>query len=145
MKTVFVRPRDVERRWYIADADGAPLGRLAARVAGVLRGKHRPYFAPHQDLGDRVVVINAAKVAVSGNKRSDKLYYRHSGYPGALRSESFEHVIARKPVFPVERAIRGMLPKGPLGRELFRNVRVYPGAEHPHQGQNPQPLELDHD
>ena len=141
MKTVFVHPRDVQRRWYIADADGAPLGRLAARVASVLRGKHRPYFAPHQDLGDRVVVINAAKVAVSGNKRKDKRYYRHSGYPGALRSESFEHVIARKPVFPVEQAIRGMLPKGTLGRELFRNLRVYPGAEHPHEGQHPQPLD----
>lgn len=143
MKTVFVHARDVERKWYIADADGAPLGRLAARVAIVLRGKHRPYFAPHQDLGDRVVVINAARVAVSGNKRSDKLYYRHSGYPGALRSESFEHVIARKPVFPVEQAIRGMLPKGRLGRELFRNVRVYAGSEHPHGGQSPQPLKLD--
>ncbi len=145
MKTIFVRPRDLDRRWYIADADGAPLGRLAARVASILRGKHRPYFSPHQDLGDRVVVINAAKVAVSGKKRSDKLYYKHSGYPGGLRSETFEHVINRKPVFPVEQAIRGMLPKGTLGRELFRKLRVYPGPDHPHEGQHPHPLNLEQD
>ena len=144
MKTAFVHARDLERQWFIADADGATLGRLAARVASVLRGKHRPYFAPHQDLGDRVVVINAARVAVSGKKRSEKRYYRHSGYPGGLRSESFEHVISRKPVFPVEQAIRGMLPKGRLGRKLFRNLRVYAGSEHPHGGQSPQILEPDH-
>jgi large subunit ribosomal protein L13 len=142
MKTVFVNPQKVERKWFIVDAEGVTLGRLATKVASILRGKHKPEYTPHQEVGDYVIVVNAGKVNVTGRKRERKMYYRHTGYPGALRTENFARMIAKKPVFPVENAIRGMLPKNRLGRKLFKNVKVYPGANHPHAAQRPETLEV---
>jgi large subunit ribosomal protein L13 len=142
MKTFSPRPRDIERRWYVVDADGAVLGRLASEVAKILRGKHKPIFAPHADTGDHVIVINAGGVRVTGGKESEKVYYRHSGYPGGLRELGYERLLAERPVMVVEKAIRGMLPKNRLGRQMFRKLSVYEGAEHPHQAQTPSPLGL---
>lgn len=142
MKTVMVKPKEVERRWYIIDAADQVLGRVAARVASILRGKHKPYFSPHLEIGDYVVVINAAKVKVTGLKATEKVYYRHSGYPSGLKSETFAEILARRPVFPLEHAIKGMLPKNRLGRKLFTNVKVYAGDTHPHAAQTPEPLEV---
>jgi len=142
MKTIFVKPADVERKWYLVDADGKTLGRLASRVVTVLRGKNKPVYAPHWDLGDSVVIINAEKVKVTGRKPAQKLYYRHSGYPGGFRAEPYEKVIARKPAFPLEKAIQGMLPKGALGRKIFKNLKVYAGPNHPHAAQKPVPLDI---
>jgi large subunit ribosomal protein L13 len=142
MKTVFIKPADVERKWFVIDAEGKILGRIAARAAAIVRGKEKAVFAPHQEVGDYVVVINADKVAVSGRKAQQKLYYHHSGYVGGLKSRNFERLIARHPAAPLELAIKGMLPKGPLGRKLLKNVKVYPGPAHPHAAQNPQPIEL---
>jgi len=142
MKTIFVKPADVERKWYLVDADGKTLGRLASRVVTVLRGKNKPVYAPHWDLGDSVVIINAEKVKVTGRKPAQKLYYRHSGYPGGFRAEPYEKVIARKPSFPLEKAIQGMLPKGALGRKIFKNLKVYAGPNHPHAAQKPVPLDV---
>lgn len=142
MKTIYVKPKDVERKWYIVDASGKPLGRVAAKIATILQGKNKAYYSPHQELGDYVVVVNADKIAVTGNKRKAKLYYRHSGYAGGLKVESFEKAIARKPTFPLETAIRGMLPKNRLGRKLFNNVKVYAGENHPHGAQQPEQLEI---
>jgi large subunit ribosomal protein L13 len=141
MKTIFVNPRDIERKWYLVDADGKVLGRLASRVVTILRGKNKAEFAPHWDTGDSVIIVNAEKIRVTGNKPAAKLYYRHSGYPGGFRAETYEKVIARKPAFPLERAIRGMLPKGALGRKLFKHLKVYAGPEHPHASQ--QPIKID--
>jgi large subunit ribosomal protein L13 len=141
MKTIFTNPRDIERKWYLIDADGKRLGRLAVRIADILRGKTKPTFTPNVDLGDSVVVINADKVAVTGRKKTDKLYHRYSGYPGGLTTESFGKVIKRKPTFPLEHAIKGMLPKGPLGRRLFLNVKIYAGPSHPHEAQKPEKLD----
>jgi large subunit ribosomal protein L13 len=143
MKTIFVKPVDLERKWYVIDAGGKSLGRVAARVASIVRGKEKPVFAPHQETGDFVVVINAGKVAVTGSKARQKMYYRHSGYVGGLKAQNYATLIARHPVSPLELAIKGMLPKGPLGRKLFRNVKVYAGAEHPHGAQNPERIELE--
>ena len=143
MKTIFVKPKEVEREWYLIDAAGKSLGRTAVKVVELLRGKHKPLYTPHQEVGDYVIVINAGKTELTGNKRKQKTYYRHSGYPGGIRSESFEKVIQRKPVFPMERAIKGMLPKGPLGRKLFRNVKVYAGDSHPHAAQKPKAIEIE--
>ena len=142
MKTIFVNPKDVERKWYVIDAEGLVLGRLAAKVASILRGKNKPQFTPHQEVGDMVVVVNAGKIRVTGRKRTDKIYYRHSGYPGGLKSTTFDKMIAKKPAFPVEQAIRGMLPKNRLGRKIFHNVKVYGGPDHPHAAQKPETLEL---
>lgn len=142
MKTIFLKEKDIEQKWYIVDAAGKTLGRVAVKIANILRGKHKPSYTPHMEVGDRVIVINAEKVAVTGKKRSDKLYYKHSGYPGGLRSENFEKMISRKPKYPLEHAIKGMLPKGPLGRKLFRNVKVYTGDSHPHMAQKPEVLEI---
>ncbi len=142
MKTIFVNPAKVERKWHLIDAEGKRLGKVAVQVTTLLRGKHKPYYTPHQEIGDYVVVVNADKVELSGKKRQQKTYYRHTGYPGGIRSESFENVIKRKPAFPIEHAIKGMLPKGPLGRKLFKNVKVYAGNEHPHAAQKPEPFEL---
>jgi large subunit ribosomal protein L13 len=138
--TLFVNPRDITRTWYLIDARDRPLGRVAARVATLLRGKHRPWFTPHQEVGDYVVVINARHARLTGRKREQKTYYRHSGYPGGLKSATYDKVVARKPVFPMEQAVRGMLPKGPLGRKLFGNVKIYADAEHPHAAQQPEEL-----
>ena len=143
MKTIFVKPREVVRKWYLIDAEGKVLGRVAVKAAELLRGKHKPLFTPHQEIGDYVIVINAAKVVVTGKKRTQKEYIRHSGYPGGLHSETLGKVIKRKPVFPVEHAIRGMLPKGRLGRKLFTNVKVYADCRHPHSAQQPEKIEIE--
>jgi large subunit ribosomal protein L13 len=140
MKTVYVNPKDVKRNWYVIDAEDVVLGKLAVAVATLLRGKHKPEFTPHQEIGDFVVVVNAEKVKVTGRKPAQKMYHRHTGYPGGLISTPFEKMIARKPTFPVEHAIRGMLPKNRLGRKLFNNVKVYAGGSHPHEAQKPEPF-----
>jgi len=142
MKTVFVTAATAERKWYIIDAAGKPLGRVAVKVASVLRGKNKPTYTPSQETGDYVIVINADKVAVTGRKRQNKMYYHHTGFPGGLKDFTFNELIERNPVSPLEIAIRGMLPKGPLGRKLFKNVKVYAGTEHPHAAQTPIAIEL---
>jgi large subunit ribosomal protein L13 len=142
MKTVFIKPAEVERKWFVIDATGKSLGRVAVRVASIVRGKEKAIFTPHQEVGDYVIVINADKAALTGRKVEQKLYRHHTGYPGGLKTDTFEELAARHPAAPLEYAIRGMLPKGPLGRKLFTNVKVYAGAEHPHAAQNPQTIEL---
>ncbi|MDR2258698.1 MAG: 50S ribosomal protein L13 [Treponema sp.] len=142
MKTVFVKPASVERKWFVINAEGKILGRVAAKAASIVRGKEKAVYAPHQEVGDFVVVVNAEKIAVTGRKAQQKLYHRHSGYVGGLKTVNFEKLIFRHPSAPLENAIKGMLPKGPLGRKLLKNVKVYAGAEHPHGAQNPQAIEL---
>jgi large subunit ribosomal protein L13 len=142
MNTVFVKPAEVERKWFVIDAEGKVLGRVAAKAASIVRGKEKASFAPHQEVGDFVVVVNADKIVVTGRKAQQKLYYRHSGYVGGLKADTFEKLIARHPASPLELAIKGMLPKGPLGRKLLNNVKVYAGSDHPHTAQNPQVIEL---
>ncbi len=132
-KTFSPTPGDIEREWHVVDADGVPLGRVASEVAQLLRGKHKPKFAPHMDLGDYVIVLNAEKVAVTGNKETDKIYYRHSGYPGGIRSETVETVRERYPERLIVNAVKGMLPKNRLGRATLGKLRVYAGSEHPHR------------
>lgn len=141
MKTIFVKPADVQREWYIIDAEGKMLGRVASQVASVLRGKNKPQFSPHWEIGDFVVIVNADKVGISGSKRTDKLYHRHTGYMGGLKTSPFNKVIERHPAMPLELAIKGMLPKGPLGRKMLKNVKIYAGNEHPHAAQNPKKIE----
>lgn len=138
MATQSAKASEIERKWYVVDAAGQPLGRLASKVAHVLRGKHRPEFTPHVDTGDFVIITNAAQVSLSGNKREDKLYHRHSGYPGGLTSVSYGHLLERKPEFVVERAVKGMLPKNSLGRQMFRKLKVYAEGTHPHVAQKPE-------
>lgn len=140
MKTFSPRPRDIERRWYVVDADGAVLGRLATQVATILRGKHKPIYAPHADTGDHVIVVNAKGVRLTGGKEFEKIYYRHSGYPGGLRRIGYEGLLAQRPGLAVEKAIGGMLPKTRLGRQMLKKLSVYEGAEHPHQAQRPVAL-----
>ncbi len=142
MKTIFVNERDAVRNWYVIDATGKPLGRVAAKAAAMLRGKNKVTYTPNQEMGDFVVIINADKVAVTGAKATDKMYYHHTGYVGGLKSFTFEKKIERHPEAPLMLAIKGMLPKGPLGRTLLKNVKVYAGADHPHSAQNHQPLEI---
>ncbi|GHT64704.1 50S ribosomal protein L13 [Spirochaetia bacterium] len=142
MKTEFVKPAVVDRKWFVIDAEGKVLGRVAARAASIVRGKEKAVYAPHQEVGDFVVVINAGKIVVTGRKAQQKLYYRHSGYVGGLKSDTYEKLAARHPSAPLELAIKGMLPKGPLGRKLLNNVKVYAGAEHPHAAQNPTAIDL---
>jgi large subunit ribosomal protein L13 len=142
MKTVFVKPASVERKWFLIDAEGKILGRVAAKVACIVRGKTKAIFAPHQEMGDYVVIINADKVVVSGRKAQQKMYYHHSGYPGGLKTLNYEKVAARHPTQPLENAIKGMLPKGPLGKKLAKNAKVYAGAVHPHAAQNPTAIEI---
>jgi large subunit ribosomal protein L13 len=141
-KTFTPTPADIERTWYVVDAQDVPLGRLASEVAQILRGKHKPTFAPHMDMGDYVIVVNADKVAVSGNKESDKVYYRHSGYPGGLRSETLAELRNDHPTRLVENAVRGMIPKNRLGRQVLTKLKVYAGPEHPHSAQKPETLTL---
>ena len=141
MKTVFVKPDSVERKWYVIDAEGKVLGRVAAKVASIVRGKNKAIFVPNQEIGDFVVVINADKIMVTGRKAQQKVYYRHTGYVGGLKSQTFEKAIERHPTMPLESAIKGMLPKGPLGRKLAKNVKIYAGASHPHSSQKPVPIE----
>lgn len=137
------RPGDIERRWFVVDAAGVPLGRLASRIAGVLRGKHKPTYAPHVDGGDHVIVVNAEQVAVTSRKSQDKIYYRHSGYPGGLKEESFASLIVRRPQAVIERAVRGMLPHNRLGRQMIRKLKVYAGPDHPHAAQRPEELRFE--
>lgn len=134
--------QNVERNWYIVDADGMTLGRLASQVAAILRGKNKPTFTPHVDCGDHVVVINAAKVVLTGKKLDQKVYYHHSGFAGGLKETKYRKLMAEKPEFAVKHAVVGMLPKGPLGRQMARKLRVYAGAEHEHEAQKPVVLEL---
>ena len=141
MKTVFAKPASVERKWYVIDAEGKILGRVAAKVAAIVRGKNKAIFVPHQEIGDYVIIINADKIVVTGRKTQQKMYYRHSGYPGGLKAQNYEKVISRHPEMPLESAIKGMLPKGPLGRKMAKNVKIYAGASHPHISQNPLPIE----
>ena len=142
MKTIFVKPKDVERKWWLVDAEDQVLGRLASRIVLVLRGKHKPIYSPHMETGDFVVVVNAEKVKITGKKREEKLYYRHSGYPGGLKTEVLGKILVKKPTFPLEHAIKGMLPKGKMGRKIFLNVKIYAGPEHPHEAQKPEKLEF---
>ena len=137
MRTFTPTPADVDRTWHVIDAEGQVLGRIATEAAHLLRGKHKPTWAPHFDLGDHVVIVNASLLAFSPRKLADKTYYRHSGYPGGIRSESLEHLLARDPERVVRLAVRGMLPKGPLGRAQLKRLRVYGGPEHPHEAQQP--------
>lgn len=139
-KTYSPKIAEIERRWYVVDADGLCLGRLASRVAHVLRGKHKPTYAPHMDTGDFVIVVNAEKVALTGRKEDQKVYYRHSGRPGSLRQETVRQRRQVRPAKIVEDAVWGMLPKNRLGRRLFKKLKVYAGADHPHQSQQPAPL-----
>jgi large subunit ribosomal protein L13 len=142
MKTTIARVSDLNRTWYVVDAEGQTLGRLASQVAAVLRGKHKPTYSPSVDCGDYVIVINADKVRVTGNKMDEKMYYRHSGYVGGLREMTLREQLQLYPRRPVELAVKGMLPKNKLGRKMFKKLKVYTGAEHPHQAQQPVPLEL---
>ena len=142
MKTVSTKPADVTRDWDVVDAEGKTLGRMATEIARRLRGKHKPEYTPHVDTGDYIIVVNAEKVRVTGNKAKDKMYYRHTGYPGGLRSMSFEKMVDHAPERTVEFAVKGMLPKGPLGRAMYAKLKVYAGTEHPHQAQQPQALTL---
>ena len=142
MKTIFVKEQDACRSWFVIDAQDKPVGRVAAKAASMLRGKHKVTYAPHQEMGDYIIIINADKVIVTGNKPENKMYHHHTGFPGGLRSVSFNKLIERHPEDPILFAIKGMLPNGSLGRKLLTNVKVYAGAEHPHAAQNPQPVEI---
>ncbi|MDQ6682231.1 MAG: 50S ribosomal protein L13 [Chloroflexota bacterium] len=142
MKTYAVKANEIERRWWVVDASGQTLGRLATRVATLLEGKHKPTYSPHLDTGDHVVVLNAGKIRVTGNKLVQKRYYRHSNYPGGLKEESLEALMARKPELVIERAVKGMLPQNRLGRAMFRKLKVYAGSAHPHQAQQPTDVAL---
>lgn len=142
MKTHSTKPSEINREWHLVDADGVVLGRLASEVAKLLRGKHKPYFAPHLDCGDHVVVINASKILMTGNKLLAKRYYRHSGYPGGLKEVPYDKLMSTRPELAVERAVKGMLPSNKLGRAMAKKLKVYAGPEHPHGAQNPQVLDL---
>lgn len=142
-KTFSPKADDITRDWWVVDATGLPLGRLASEVAQVLRGKHKPIYAPNMDTGDHVIVVNADKVAVTSDKAMQKIYYRHSGYPGGIKAETFEHLIERRPEVVIERAVKGMLPKNKLGRQMARKLKVYAGPDHPHEAQKPSPLEFE--
>ena len=142
MGTFTAKPHEVERKWFVVDATGKTLGRLASQIAHRLRGKHKAIFTPHVDTGDHIIVVNAEKVGITGNKRTQKTYYRHTGYPGGIRSTTFEKLIAEKPTRVIEHAVKGMLPKGPLGRDMYRKLRVYAGPGHRHEAQQPETLVL---
>ncbi|AFV00655.1 50S ribosomal protein L13 [Simiduia agarivorans] len=142
MKTYSAKPESVQRDWFIVDADGKTLGRMAAEIASRLRGKHKPEYTPHVDTGDYIIVVNAEKVHVTGNKATDKMYHRHTEFPGGLKSMSFEKLIAHAPERTIQSAVKGMLPKGPLGRAMFRKLKVYAGSAHPHTAQQPKELNI---
>jgi large subunit ribosomal protein L13 len=142
MKTYSAKAADVRHDWYVVDAEGKTLGRLASEIAHRLRGKHKAEYTPHVDTGDYIVVVNAEKVRVTGSKRTDKMYHRHTGYPGGLKSLSFQKLIDKAPERVLQGAVKGMLPRNPLGRAMFRKLKVYAGAEHPHAAQQPQPLNI---
>ena len=142
MKTFSAKPAEVKRQWYVIDAEGKPLGRLASECARILRGKHKPEYTPHVDTGDYIVVVNADKVAVTGNKATDKMYHHHTGYIGNLKSVSFEKMQEKSPGRVIQLAVKGMLPKNALGREMIRKLKIYSGTDHRHAAQTPQPLEF---
>jgi large subunit ribosomal protein L13 len=142
MKTVLVKPQDVQRSWLLIDAEGLALGRVAAKAASIVRGKEKPQFVPNQEVGDFVVIINAEKALLTGRKVENKLYHHHTGYVGGLKTETYAALLAKRPTAPMEKAVNGMLPKGVLGRQLFRNVKVYAGGDHPHAAQNPQKISV---
>jgi len=141
-RTRIARNEEIEKNWYIVDAEGKTLGRMASGIASLLRGKNKPYFSPHMDTGDFVIVVNARKVYVSGNKRVDKKYWRHSGYLGSLKQINYEETIKKDPTFAVKNAVKGMLPHNKLGRRMLKKLKVYPDSEHLHEAQKPEPLEL---
>ncbi len=141
-KTYTAKPDEVEREWFVVDAADKTLGRLATEVASVLRGKHKPEFTPHIDMGDFVIVVNAEKVNVTGRKMDQKIYYRHSGYPGGIRGVTLRRQLETFPERVIESAVKGMLPRGRLGRKMFKKLKVYAGPEHPHDAQQPKPLEI---
>ncbi|HTM46354.1 MAG TPA: 50S ribosomal protein L13 [Polyangiaceae bacterium] len=142
MRTYVAKPKEAQaaRKWWVIDAKGQPLGRLASKVATLLRGKHKPTFTTHVDTGDFVIVVNAAQVKVTGKKATDKVYFSHSAYPGNLRQQTFQEVIAKRPEVPIQKAVRGMLPINSLGRQMIKKLKIYATAEHPHAAQNPQLL-----
>jgi large subunit ribosomal protein L13 len=140
MRTVSAKQEDIDRKWWVVDAADQPLGRIASKIAHILRGKHRPDFTPHIDNGDFVVVINAEKIRLSGDKIDQKFWYRHSAYPGGLKATPYRKVLVERPELPIEKAVKGMLPKSPLGRKMSRKLKVYAGPIHPHTAQRPEPL-----
>ncbi len=142
MKTYTAKPEDIKREWFLVDAEGKTLGRLATKIAEILRGKHKPIYTPHLDCGDYVIVVNADKIRVTGRKLDQKIYYRHSGYPGGLKSITLRDQLQKHPERVLEAAVRGMLPKNRLGRKMFKKLKVYAGDSHPHQAQQPKTLEL---
>jgi len=142
MKTFSAKPETVKRDWFVVDANGKTLGRLASEIARRLRGKHKPEFTPHVDAGDYIVVVNAAQVAITGNKAQDKMYWHHTGFPGGIKGVNFDKLMAHRPEAALEIAVKGMLPKGPLGRDMLSKLKVYGGAEHPHAAQQPQELNI---
>lgn len=142
MRTFSPKPGDIQRQWHVIDAADVVLGRLATQAATLLRGKHKPIFAPHADTGDYVIIVNAAKVALTGNKRRDKIAYRHSGYPGGLKQVNYEELLRKRPQRAVELAVKGMLPHNRLGRKMIRKLKVYAGPDHPHAAQKPVPFEI---
>lgn len=142
MKTYVAKPQEIERKWYVVDAEGQVLGRLAAQVAAILRGKHKPIYTPHVDTGDHVIVINAEKVVLTGNKLRAKKYYRHSGYVGGIKSITAGELLNRYPERVIQRAVRGMIPRNRLGRQMIKKLKVYAGPDHPHQAQQPEVLKL---
>jgi large subunit ribosomal protein L13 len=142
-KTYSPKASDITRAWWVVDAADLPLGRLASEIAQIIRGKHKPTYAPHVDVGDHVIVVNADKVAVTSGKSQQKIYYRHSGFPGGIKAETFERLRERRPEAIVERAVRGMLPKNRLGRAMGKKLKVYAGPDHPHAAQQPKPLSFD--
>ena len=143
MKTHFVTSKNIEHKWYVVDASGKILGRLATQIAKYLRGKHKPEYTPHEDTGDYVIVVNASKVKVTGKKDKEKIYYSHSGYPGGIKEITFEKLQAKNPVHIIERAVKGMLPKNPLGRAMLSKLKVYADETHPHEAQQPVIINLD--
>ena len=143
MKTFVATPENRQRDWYVVDADGKTLGRLATQIADALRGKRKPEYTPHCDTGDYVVVINAERIRVTGNKRADKIYYRHTGYPGGIKSRTLQEQLDRQPEEVIRKAVKGMLPKNRLARQQINKLHVYAGAEHPHEAQQPKPMEVD--
>lgn len=142
MATYMAKPDDIERQWYVVDAEGQTLGRLATKIATILRGKHKPTYTPHLDTGDFVIVVNAEKVNLTGRKWEQKKYYRHSGYPGGLKEITYDKLVQRNPEFIIEKAVKGMIPHNKLGRQVIKKLKVYAGPEHPHQAQQPEKLEL---
>jgi len=142
MKTFVTKPAEIERNWYVVDADGENLGRLASKIAVILRGKHKPIYSPSVDCGDYVIVLNAQKITVTGRRLDQKVYYHHSGYPGGIKSITLRDQLDKHPTRPVELAVKGMLPKNKLGRKMLKKLKVYAGAEHPHEAQRPETLEL---